>query len=154
MLPLDALCLQGLYSAAQIPHDSPAERYIRTMFNFLTGYVMGERSAARAATYTRGAAASSAALGQTQLGDLNDRIDRMLLVMDALWDLLKEQGYTDEQLMERIRTLDSADGTLDGKRTPTPVACPKCKSMIAPGRETSVFCGAASPAGPDPLSGV
>ncbi len=124
------------------------------MINFLTGYVMGERSAARAATYARGAAASSAALGQAQLGDLNDRIDRMLLVMDALWDLLKEQGYTDEQLMERIHALDSADGTLDGKRTPTPIACPKCGSMIAAGRETCVFCGAASPAGPDPLSGV
>ena len=124
------------------------------MINFLAGYVMGERSAARAATYTRGAAASSAALGQTQIGDLNDRIDRMLLVMDALWDLLKEQGYTDEQLMERIKELDSADGTLDGKRSPNPVACPKCKSMIAPGRETCVFCGAPSPAGPDPLSGV
>jgi hypothetical protein len=124
------------------------------MFSFLTGYVMGERSAARAATYTRGAAASSAALGQVQLGDLNDRIDRMLLVMDAMWGLLKEQGFSDEQLMERIKALDSADGTPDGKRTPTPIACPKCGSMISAGRATCAFCGAASPAGPDPLSGV
>lgn len=115
---------------------------------------MGERSAARAATYARGAAASSAAMGQTQIGDLNDRIDRMLLVMDAMWDLLKEQGYTDEQLAERIRALDEVDGTSDGRRTPTPMPCPACGSMIAPGRETCVFCGAASPAGPDPLSGV
>lgn len=124
------------------------------MFNFLAGYVMGERAAARAATYTRGAAASSASLGQTQLGDINDRIDRMLLVMDALWDLLKEQGCTDEQLMERIRALDEADGSFDGKRKATPTKCPKCASMISPERATCAFCGAASPAAPDPLSGV
>lgn len=124
------------------------------MFSFLTGYVMGERSAARAATFARGAAASSSALQKGELGDLHDRIDRLLLVVDAMWDLLKEQGLSDEQLIERIKTLDGADGTLDGKRTPVPSRCPSCSSMISPERSTCAFCGADAPGSPDPLNRV
>jgi len=124
------------------------------MFSFLTGYVMGERSAARAATYARGAAASSAALGKTQVGDLDDRIDRMLLVMDAMWDLLKEQGFTDEQLAAKIREFDEADGVSDGRRRKAPVPCRACGSMIPADRESCVICGEPSPVAPGPLDQV
>ena len=124
------------------------------MFGFLSGYVMGGRTAARAAQYSRQASSSQSSSSQGELFDINDRIDRMLLVIDAMWDLLKEGGYTDEQLVERIKALDEADGTADGRRTAVPVMCPQCSSMISPGRETCVFCGAPSPARPDPLSGV
>ena len=124
------------------------------MFGFLSGYVMGGRTAARAAQYTRQAGAAHSSSSQGELFDINDRIDRMLLVIDAMWDLLKESGYSDEQLVERIKALDEADGKADGRRTAVPVMCPQCSSMIEPGRETCVFCGAASPARPDPLSGV
>ena len=124
------------------------------MFSFVTGYVMGERAAARAASFARGAAASSAALGKGELADLDDRIDRMLLVMDAMWDLLKEQGFTDEQLAERIRQLDHSDGVVDGRRTPEPVPCRACGSMIPVDRSTCVICGEASPVTPGPLDQV
>lgn len=124
------------------------------MFSFLTGYVMGERSAARAATFARGAAASSAAIGKGELGDIDDRIDRMLLVLDAMWDLLKEQGFTDEQLAERIRSLDEADGVADGRRKRPPVPCRSCGSMIPTDRETCVICGEASPVAPGPLDQI
>lgn len=124
------------------------------MFSFLTGYVMGGRSAARAAGFARGAAASSAAIGRGELGDLDDRIDRMLLVIDAMWDLLKEQGFTDEQLAARIKAFDEADGIADGQRRKAPVACTACGSMIPPDRESCVFCGEPSPIEPGPLDQV
>ena len=115
---------------------------------------MGERSAARAATFASGVAASRTSAQRGELGDLNDRIDRLLLVVDAMWDLLKQQGLNDEQLIARILELDEADGTIDGKRTPVPHRCARCQSMISPERSTCAFCGAPAPTEAGPLSSV
>ena len=76
------------------------------------------------------------------LHDVNERIDRLLLVVDALWSMLKERGYTDEDLAERIRAIDAADGSADGARKPLPRRCSSCESMVEPGRRTCAFCGA------------
>lgn len=111
------------------------------MFDFLIGYVMGERAAARAAGFARGAAASAASQTTGDLADLDARIDRLLLAVDAMWTLLKEEGYTDEQLAERIRQLDSEDGILDGRRTPQPTRCRNCEAMVEAGRDACAFCG-------------
>jgi hypothetical protein len=117
------------------------------MFDFLMGYVLGERAASRAAAFSRsaGAAAGSAAAGD--MYDLELRMDRLLLVVDAMWSLMRENGLTDEDLAARIRQLDESDGTVDGRRTPQPVRCQNCDSMVEPGRPTCAFCGAAVGAG-------
>jgi hypothetical protein len=115
---------------------------LRVMVDFLTGYVLGGRSATRAAALSRTAGASSAAQITGELHDLNERIDRLLLVVDALWSMLQERGYTDEDLAERIRTIDAQDGTMDGARKPRPRKCLQCDSMVEPGRRTCAFCGA------------
>lgn len=114
--------------------------------DFLVGYVLGERAASRAASLTRSAGASSAARVTGDLHDLDERIDRLLLVVDALWSMLKERGYTDEDLAERIRSIDALDGQSDGARKPLPRRCTKCDSMVEPGRKTCAFCGADMPA--------
>ena len=120
---------------------------MQVMVDFLSGYVLGERAAARAAAYSRSAGAGAGSQVVGDIHDLNDRIDRLLLVVDALWSMLKERGYTDEDLAERIRRIDTADGTADGARRPRPRPCPKCKSMVEPGRQTCAFCGAEAPGG-------
>lgn len=112
------------------------------MVDFLTGYVLGERAASRAAALSRSAGAAAGARVTGDLADLDARIDRLLLVVDALWSLLKERGYTDEDLAHRISQVDAADGTVDGARTPRPRPCPSCRSMVEPGRSTCAFCGA------------
>lgn len=110
------------------------------MLNFVMGYVMGERTAARAGTFSRRAGAAGRS-GAGDLYDLNLRMDRMLLVLDAMWSLMRENGLTDEDLAARIREIDEADGTLDGRKTPHPVECPHCNSKVSPGRSTCTFCG-------------
>ncbi|NIR40858.1 MAG: hypothetical protein GWN79_24150 [Actinobacteria bacterium] len=77
----------------------------------------------------------------------------MLLVVEAMWSLLRDHGYTDEQLIERIRELDGSDGTLDGVKLARPTKCPDCGSMVEVGRATCTFCGYALP-DRDPMSGV
>jgi hypothetical protein len=112
------------------------------MLDFLMGYVMGERSAARAAAFAR-SAGGSAGTTAGEFHDINQRVDRLILVVDAMWSLLKDSGWTDEQLRARLEELDLADGVADGRRTPKPAACGGCGSMVEVGRSTCAFCGVA-----------
>lgn len=110
--------------------------------DFLIGYVLGERAASRAAAFSRGAGANAASQVTGDLFDTNARIDRLLLVVDAMWSMLRERGYTDEDLAARIRSIDESDGAVDGTRKPLPRRCGECESMVEPGRRTCAFCGA------------
>jgi hypothetical protein len=78
-----------------------------------------------------------------KLNDVDDRIDRMLLLIEAMWSLLKEQGFTDEQLAGRLAELDHGDGVGDGRRTPQTSDCRECGSKVAAGLTACQFCGAA-----------
>lgn len=125
------------------------------MFDFLTGYILGERTASRAAAFSRDSAAAAGAATAGELADLEARLDRLVLVIEALWSLLVESGYTDEQLADRIRILDAADGSPDGRLTPTPSPCRSCGAMVEAGRTTCAFCGTAVSYPPDsPVSFV
>jgi hypothetical protein len=129
---------------------SAARRVLAGMLramDFLIGYVMGERAASRAAAFSRSAGASAGAQLTGDLHDVNERIDRLLLVVDAMWSMLRERGYTDEDLAARIRSIDAADGVVDGARKPLPRRCTKCDSMVEPGRRSCAFCGAELEAG-------
>ncbi len=107
--------------------------------HFLAGYVLGEhgKQSARLAAQSRapGSASSEA------LYDVEDRIDRLILIMAAMWDLLKEQGLTEQDLQERIAQLDQADGTADGKFTAQGTVCRACGAKVGPGLVACQFCG-------------
>lgn len=120
---------------------------------FLTGYVLGQhgtQSARLAST-----AANQSGSGVKDLLDLHDRVDRLLLVVDGMWALLEDAGYTDEQLRKKIQEIDLADGIEDGKRTKLATECVACDAKVAPGLTSCQFCGTALPGDEhDPLSGV
>jgi hypothetical protein len=122
------------------------------MFDFLAGYVMGERAASRAASMSRAAAGPAGSVAG-EISDVNTRINRLLLVVEALWELLKQQGWTDEHLIAKIQELDEADGVVDGAHTPRPVKCAKCDSMVEAGRKSCAFCGEPVP-GVGPTAGI
>ena len=115
------------------------------MFNFILGYVMGERTQSRAASLARDAAVSDGMRGKQRDEDLNARVDRLLLVVQAMWSLLEEQGLTDEQLIAKIQELDLADGITDGRLTVSPTDCLSCGSKVAPGLAACQFCGTPVP---------
>lgn len=120
---------------------------------FLTGYVLGQhgaQSARLAAT-----AANQSGSSVKDFIDLHDRVDRLILVVDAMWSLLEEAGYTDEQLRDKMREIDLADGIEDGKRTQLAIQCIGCDAKVAPGLASCQFCGTAVPGDLlDSLSGV
>lgn len=112
------------------------------MLDFIFGYVMGEKSAARTAAFARSAGAADAKGLSDDVTQLDDRIDRLVLVVDAIWSILKENGYNDAQLIQRIRETDMVDGVTDGRRQAYPQKCKKCEALVEPGRPTCTYCGA------------
>jgi len=85
------------------------------------------------------------------MGDeMNARVERLVLVTEAMWELLSERtGLTVAELAERVRTLDVQDGHMDGKRGPaasaSQVRCPSCQAVVPAGKTTCQFCGAEVP---------
>ena len=124
------------------------------MFDFMWGYVMGQRSAAQAAAFTRSAASADAVSTSFELNNVDERVDRLLLLVEAMWSLLREQGLSDDQLIARLVELDEADGVNDGRHTPLPSDCPSCGSKVAAGLSTCQFCGTAVPTRPGPFDGL
>jgi hypothetical protein len=71
-------------------------------------------------------------------------VERLLMIAEALWGMLKEQhGYSDQQLIERVQRIDLRDGLLDGKvaRQP-PAVCGKCGRVVGRHRSACLYCGA------------
>gem|GEM_PF-878604 len=121
--------------------------------SFLSGYVLGQHATQSARLAVLSGNSSGPSLDD--LLDVHDRVDRVVLVIEAMWSLLEEGGYTAEQLKERIEAIDAADGTQDGKRTARIAQCRACGSKVAAGLLACQFCGtrvAGEP--PDPLQSI
>ena len=119
---------------------------------FLTGYVLGQHGA-QSARFASSVASRSGA-SATDIMDLNDRVDRLLLVVDAMWSLLEDAGYTDEQLVERIEQIDVSDGAADGKRKPEATICVNCEAKVPGGFPACQFCGTPVAGASDPIANV
>jgi len=67
------------------------------------------------------------------------------MITEALWSMLKEQhGYTDEDLIERVRQIDLRDGKLDGKVASTGIkTCASCKRPVSGRHAVCLYCGGA-----------
>lgn len=123
------------------------------MMDFMWGYVMGQKSAAQAASFARSAGAAGAMSSNMRMIDVDERIDRLVLLVEAMWSLLRDQGFTDEDLAARLMELDQQDGTMDGRRTPAPSTCRSCGSKVAAGLSACQFCGTEIASTPDPFAG-
>ncbi|HSO49766.1 MAG TPA: hypothetical protein VLS86_04410 [Acidimicrobiia bacterium] len=113
------------------------------MLEYFIGFSMGQQSAARAASLARSAAVADGTHHTNRIEDLNERIDKLLMIVRAMWGLLEEQGYTAESLSAKLEEIDLEDGVLDGQVTPSLVECPSCQSKVAPGLLNCQLCGTA-----------
>jgi hypothetical protein len=70
-------------------------------------------------------------------------VERLLMISEALWTMLKEKhGYTDEVLEQRIMDIDLRDGKLDGRVADSPPGkCPKCDRPLMKRRPRCMYCG-------------
>jgi hypothetical protein len=123
------------------------------MLPMIAGYVMGQRAVARASAMGVVANAMGGPGGHAVTA-LDERVDRLLMVIEAMWSLLKENGYTDEQLAARIKDLDESDGSADGRRQAAPITCRSCESKVPAGLPRCQICGTPTGVTPGPLDGI
>ena len=93
------------------------------------------------------AASSEARRASDKAERMQFEIDRLLMITEALWMILKEQhGYDDAELQRRVTEIDMRDGKLDGKVAKTaPVKCPSCGKTLQKKRPRCIYCGQAAP---------
>ena len=74
--------------------------------------------------------------------DLAERLDRLALVTEALWSLLKTRSdVTDAELLEHVRAVDLSDGVLDGKVRRDVQTCPGCERVLSKRHARCLYCG-------------
>ncbi len=93
------------------------------------------------------AAAREARGAQESVQSLRRDVDRLLLITEALWTLLKQQhGFTDDNLTKVVNEIDLEDGVLDGKPAKAPPRpCPTCGKMVAAHHTLCIYCGTVVP---------
>ena len=89
-------------------------------------------------------ASRSAAQVRTQNEAIQRDMEKLFMITEALWSILKEQhGYTDEHLGQMIQDIDLRDGKLDGKvaKQQNP-SCPGCGRTLMGKHPVCLYCGA------------
>lgn len=100
----------------------------------------------RQSTEAASRAASAASQARTHVEQVEGEIERLLMITEALWTMLKEKhGYTDEDLVARIQQIDMRDGKYDGKVAPPQESpnCPHCGRKLLTRRPVCLYCGGA-----------
>jgi rRNA maturation endonuclease Nob1 len=111
------------------------------MTGMLWGYRGPDHAGEAEAAARRGA--RRAADAQEGVRELAARLDKLALVCMALWDLLKEHtDLTEEDLMQRVKQIDLADGAGDGKVTKAVLRCRSCGRVMSTRHTRCMFCGA------------
>src|ERR1039457_5312805 len=95
------------------------------------------------ATTTATVAASDAHAHEASLADLNSRVERLVLVTQALSELLAERaGVSDADVLAKIDEIDMRDGVRDGRAGGRARLCPKCGHPSPGPRTACLYCGA------------
>lgn len=70
-------------------------------------------------------------------------IERLLLLTEALWNVIKEEhGLEDDELVRRVLEVDLRDGRIDGRvGAKPPEDCPHCNRPVSSDRRYCLYCG-------------
>ena len=78
------------------------------------------------------------------VGDVEESVERLTLICEAMWQLIEERTDLDMgDLERRIAELDESDGWRDRRRRRTASSC-ECGAMVPVAALSCYFCGAPS----------
>ena len=90
----------------------------------------------------RTARASADLSNESKIKTLEDRVERLCLLNQALWELLRERLHlTDADLAAMAQTVDLRDGIADGKISSAAVRCPSCQRVCNSRHAQCLYCG-------------
>ena len=79
---------------------------------------------------------------RTEVHQLRERVERLSLLNQALWELLREKlGLSDADLERMAQEVDLRDGIADGKMTARAVRCPACARVNNSRHPQCRYCG-------------
>jgi hypothetical protein len=113
-------------------------------YNSLTpGYSNHDNNISRGPSTTASNARADASDAQRKITSLESDVERLLMMTEALWGILKEQlNYTDDELLRRVQEIDMRDGVLDGKVSKSaPKKCTSCDRTVMKKRPQCLYCG-------------
>ncbi len=106
---------------------------------YFNSYSSLSRVRAEAAKPNQVNRAAGAAL---EIQDLRSQVDRLYMITEALWTLLKrETNCTEEELGKLVEEIDMRDGKLDGRMASVPPKCPSCSRTVSARTGTCIYCG-------------
>lgn len=77
------------------------------------------------------------------IGALRQRVDRLEMVVEALWETVKARtGATEADMLELIEKVDLRDGKLNGRTAPTVLNCSACHRPVSATTGVCLYCGA------------
>lgn len=114
------------------------------MFSFVAGYLGGRRAMARAAR-AGSASGTTSGFAPDPVADLAEQVDRMALLIEAMWEILSRHGHTEQDLAD---TLDS----IVQRRAATDTVCRECGARVT-GSSRCQICGAETGVAPPALEG-
>ena len=81
---------------------------------------------------------------QLRLRELEESLDKLVLINTAMWEILKNRiGLTEAELLKQIETVDLRDGVADGRITRQAAAnCPQCGRTFSTRHRKCLYCGA------------
>ncbi len=79
-----------------------------------------------------------------EMDGVDQRIDRLTLLCEGMWEVMCDLGATPEMLAQKMNDLDMADGRNDLKRRKMPSRC-ECGAMVPPKSMVCQFCSGPAP---------
>ena len=78
----------------------------------------------------------------TQLMRLEEKVDRLALASQALWELIRAATKaSDDVLKKKMQEIDLRDGVKDGRMSRSARACPSCNRAVSRRHDKCMFCG-------------
>jgi hypothetical protein len=92
-------------------------------------------------------AGANARQAQSQIAELGRDLDRLSMITQALWLILKdEHGYDDDVLRAKVMAIDLSErAQAGGEGKPPPLPCPKCNRPLGRRHARCIYCGAERP---------
>jgi hypothetical protein len=106
------------------------------------GQISSAESSASTAQSRADAASKQADRNTARTDEVEQRVERLALLCQAMWELLSERcQVTKNDLVHKVVEVDLRDGRENGRMDTRVVTCPRCNNNVSSRRPKCIVCG-------------